>query len=247
MKVIVLAGGIGKRYNIGQDETDNIPKCLVCIESKHTILDSNLKTLLKFKEVEEVLIVTGFKHNLIEDHLRLFYTGNNIIKTIYNPKYQDSIIYSVKKGFKKINNTSSVLLLNGDTYFKSDIFKKAADISVKERDTITLFGHLTNEYYNDDMLTNVIGRKMLNVGKDLREANGVSSGAILMCYRGLQKYLNTINLEPINRLKKTHHGILQFISDSGFDIDFVDLGGRKWFEVDEQADLDRVRKYFAIN
>jgi choline kinase len=67
-----------------------------------------------------------------------------------------------------------------------------------------------------------------------------------MCNLGLQKYLDTINLEFIDQLK-THHDILRFISDSEFDIDFVDLGSRIWLEIDKQADLDHARKYFAIN
>ena len=87
---------------------------------------------------------------------------------------------------------------------------------------------------------------MLNVGKNLNKANGVSSVAILMCNRGLQKYLDTINSEPIDQWK-THHGILQCISDSGCDIDFVDLGSRNWLEIDEKTDLDRAIKYFSIN
>ena len=150
------------------------------------------------------------------------------------------------KGFESIKKTSSVLLLNGDTYFEKNIFVQASKIANQELDTVTLFGHITNEFYDDDMLINVNERKMLNVGKDLKKANGVSSGAILMCNRGLQKYLDTINLEFIDQLK-THHDILRFISDSEFDIDFVDLGSRIWLEIDKQADLDHARKYFAIN
>ena len=96
------------------------------------------------------------------------------------------------------------------------------------------------------MLINVVERKIVDVGKDLKKANGVSSGAIFMSNGGLKKYLDTINSEPIDQWK-THHGILQCIRDSGCDIDFVDLGSRNWLEIDEQADLDRARRYFAIN
>jgi len=169
-----------------------------------------------------------------------------MIKTINNPNFNKSVTHSVIKGFKNIANTKSVLLLNGDTYFERDVFNKACEISQQGHDTITLFGHITNEYHEDDMLIHVVERKMLDVGKNLHKANGVSSGAILMSNRGLKEYLNTINSKPIDQLK-THHGILQLIRNSGFDIDFVDLGSRKWLEVDEQADLDRARRYFAIN
>ena len=67
-----------------------------------------------------------------------------------------------------------------------------------------------------------------------------------MCNLGLQKYLDTINLEFIDQLK-TLHDILRFISDSEFDIDFVDLGSRSWLEIDEQTYLEHARKYFTFN
>ena len=211
----------------------NIPKCLVKLNNFKTLLELNLEKILSLNEVKHIYLVTGYKHKLIDQFLSTTFPDQKNITTVYNPNFDNSVVYSVKKGFENINNSDSVLLLNGDTYFEKD-------------DTITLFGHITNEYHNDDMLINAIEGKMLNVGKDLKKANGVSSGAILMSNRGLKEYLNTINSKPIDQLK-THHGILQLIRNSGFDIDFVDLGSRKWLEVDEQADLDRARRYFAIN
>ena len=147
MKVIILAGGIGKRYNLGEAKPENIPKCLAFIKTKHTILDLNLKILLKYKEIEEILIVTGFKYKLVQNHLKLFYEEYNNISTIFNPRYQDSVIYSVKKGFEKINKSKSVLLLNGDTYFHKDIFLNVLDISNTSDDSITIFGYSTKNFY----------------------------------------------------------------------------------------------------
>jgi len=94
------------------------------------------------------------------------------------------------------------------------------------------------------MLINISDRKICNVGKNLKNANGISSGAIFMCNRGLKKYLDTINIESVDRFK-THHAILQFIQNSGYDIDFEELGSRNWFEVDDKEDLYRAKNYFA--
>jgi len=184
------------------------------------------------------------KYELVNKLLYLTYPNVPIIKTVYNPDFKKGIIYSVRKGFSNIIKDETVLLLNGDTYFDIDIFSQVFEISQKNNDTITLFGHLTTEFYDDDILLNVISGKLNNVGKNITKANGVSSGAILICNRGLRKYLDSINSKSVVNLK-THHGILKFISDSGFDIDFVDLGSRKWLEVDGQADLDRAKRYSA--
>jgi choline kinase len=245
MVVIILAAGKGKRLNTGSNKK-NIPKCLVELNNSRTILELNIEKILSFSEIKHIYLVTGYKHKLVEDFLGATFPYQKNIKTVYNPNFNKSVVYSVKKGFKNINKSDPMLLLNGDTYFDKDIFRQSIELSKKNHNTITLFGYITNEFYDDDMLINVVDGKMLNVGKDLKKTNGVSSGAILMCNRGLQKYLDTINLESIDQLK-THHSILQFISDSGFDIDFADLGKRTWLEVDEQADLDRASKYFGIN
>ena len=245
MKVIILAAGRGKRLNT-DSKKKSIPKCLVELNNSKTILELNLLKILSHSAINKIHIVTGYKHELVENYLSITYPHEPIIKMVKNLNFHKSVVYSVKTGFEDINNNDSVLLLNGDTYFESDIFNKSVDIYHKGYDSITLFGYLTKEYYDDDMLINVINGKMLNVGKDLKKANGVCSGAILMCKSGLQKYLDTINLESIDKLK-THHGILQFIMDTGYDIDFVDLGGRKWLEVDNQTDLNHGKKYFSIN
>ena len=245
MKIIILAAGMGKRMN-NVSKITQIPKCLVTLSDHRTIIGLNLENIQSFEGIESINIITGFKHNLVKEHLGNLFPNKRNIKIIYNSNFQKSIIHSVLKGFESIKNTSSVLLLNGDTYFEKDVFVQASKIANQELDTVTLFGHITNEFYDDDMLINVNERKMLNVGKDLKKANGVSSGAILMCNRGLQKYLDTINLEFIDQLK-TLHDILRFISDSEFDIDFVDLGSRSWLEIDEQTYLEHARKYFTFN
>ena len=245
MEIIILAAGMGTRMN-NVSKITQIPKCLVTLNNHRTIIELNLENIQSIGGTENINIVTGFKHNLVKEHLGNLFPNERNIKIIYNSNFQKSIIHSVLKGFESIKNTSSVLLLNGDTYFDKEIFMQASEIANQELDTITLFGHITNEYYDDDMLINVVERKIVDVGKDLKKANGVSSGAIFMSNGGLKKYLDTINSEPIDQWK-THHGILQCIRDSGCDIDFVDLGSRNWLEIDEQADLDRARRYFAIN
>jgi len=240
--IIILAAGIGRRFSIDSNKNE-IPKCLIELDNSKTILEMNLEKILSFNDIKHIYIVTGYKYELVKELLYLKYPSMPIIKTVYNPDYEKSIMYSIKKGFENIIN-ESVLLLNGDTYFEKDIITEAYKISQKDNDAITLFGYLTNEFYNDDMLLNVIGGKMYNVGKDIINANGVSSGAIHMCNRGLQKYINTINLKSINKME-IHHKILKFISESGYDIDFVNLGSRKWLEVDEITDLDQAKRYNA--
>ena len=240
IKVILLAAGIGKRLINGNKDVQ-IPKCLVELETSKTILKINLEDLLSFREINDISIITGFKHKVIDDYLQAnFPDYQNNIKTIYNPEYKKSVVFSVIKGFENIGKEKSALLLNGDTYFFKDVFDKVCDIADSNPDTISLFGHISESYYNDDILVEVVDKKVINIGKNLKTSNAVSSGAILLCNRGFDKYLDTIRNEPIQNLK-THHGIIQRIQRSGYYIEFIDLGVRSWLEVDTKEDLIRAR------
>ena len=83
MKVIILAAGIGKRFNPTQNIRNNIPKSLIEIEDGQTILDINIESIFTYNKVSDVLIVTGFKSELIDKHVKLKYPNETKIKTIF--------------------------------------------------------------------------------------------------------------------------------------------------------------------
>ena len=240
VKVIILAAGAGKRFDQKNSTLNSIPKCLVKIEGNKTILDINIENILTYPMVSEILIVTGFKGELINHHIRLAYRNEAKIKTIFNARFRESVVFSAKLAFDTIANEKSVLLINGDTVFSIGTFEKVWEVLGKNTDSITLFGDSKGEFYADDMKVYVKNNKMENVGKTIRNANAVSSGAILLCNGGLEKYLDTLHTKPVEKLKM-HHGILQLIRDSGYEIDFFNLGGRKWDEIDTQTDLNRAQ------
>ena len=243
MKIIILAAGCGTRF-INSNKSIQIPKCLIKLKNHKTILELNLENIQTCDSIESINIVTGYKYNLVEKHLGDLFPNEWNINLLYNSDYQKSVIHSVLKGFENIDNTSSILLLNGDTYFEKDIFIQANKISHQCQDTITLFGHITNEFYDDDMLLHVIDRKILNIGKNLKKANGISSGAILLCNDGLKKYVETIKNKSIQKLN-THHGIINEIIKSSYTkIGFVDIGLRQWIDIDNQKDLKNVQENF---
>ena len=77
-QAIILAAGCGTRMNL---TTQKIPKCLLEI-GKTTILDRQIDILLK-NGIEDILIVTGYKSDLIKKHL---FKKN--VKIIYNKNYK---------------------------------------------------------------------------------------------------------------------------------------------------------------
>ena len=70
MKAIILAGGRGKRL---RPITDYVPKPLVPIKNV-PIIEWQLRYLKKFG-ITEVIICTGYKQEMIENHLNMKDTG----------------------------------------------------------------------------------------------------------------------------------------------------------------------------
>ena len=72
MIVIILAAGKGKRLNTGSNKK-NIPKCLVELNNSKTILELNLLKILSYSPINKIHIVTGYKHELVENYLSITY------------------------------------------------------------------------------------------------------------------------------------------------------------------------------
>ena len=117
MKALILAAGIGSRFNY---KTKNKPKALVKVNNRE-ILDHQLSTLKKFK-IKNVGIVVGYK----SDKIINFIKKKTYFKfeIIFNKKYNTTdSAYSYKLAKKFLNN-SSYIHLNCDILFNENIFKK---------------------------------------------------------------------------------------------------------------------------
>jgi len=109
MKIIILAAGFGKRLG------KNIPKALVELINGNTILDYQLKNIQKITELENVVIVTGYKQELIKErYLSITQVINEEYPTTNTAK-------SLLNGIRMINE--DIIFMNGDVIFHPDILK----------------------------------------------------------------------------------------------------------------------------
>lgn len=108
IKVIILAAGIGSRLG------ENLPKALVKVDGKKTILDYQLENLKEIVKIEDINIIVGFKKDLISKKYPK-------ISLIYNEKYNETnTSKSLLIALSKIKN-HDVLWLNGDVVFEANI------------------------------------------------------------------------------------------------------------------------------
>lgn len=118
MKAIILAGGRGKRL---RPITDYVPKPLIPINNI-PILEWQIKYLKKFG-VDEIIICTGYKTEMIENYLKM--KKNSRIKiTFSKEKTPLGTGGAIKLAANKIKE-KSFFVLNGDTITNIDLKKLA--------------------------------------------------------------------------------------------------------------------------
>ncbi|MDD5760571.1 MAG: phosphocholine cytidylyltransferase family protein [Candidatus Pacebacteria bacterium] len=112
-KAIILAAGSSRRL---RPITDNRPKCLVELNGE-TILDYQLRCLEKC-QVKEILIVAGYKKEMIREHLKKS-KHNQLIKVICNDIFDKTDnTYSLSLALQEIDEKKdSVIVLDGDIIF----------------------------------------------------------------------------------------------------------------------------------
>ena len=143
MKAIILAGGRGKRL---RPITDYIPKPLVPIKNI-PIIEWQLKYLKKFG-VDEVIICTGYKQEMVENYLNVKKIGIKIKYSIEKTPLGTG--GAIKKAGKLIKE-KSFFVINGDTITNIDLKKLSKkQNSIASIELQTKFGIL--EISNDKII-----------------------------------------------------------------------------------------------
>ncbi len=118
MKAVILAAGVASRL---RPLTNNTPKCLLKVGDK-SILERTIDNLVK-NNISEIIVVTGFLREMIEDFLTENYP-NLIFTFIYNDKYDSTNnIYSLWMTKSEVLG-DKILLLDSDIVFDSRIIGK---------------------------------------------------------------------------------------------------------------------------
>ncbi|WP_017733576.1 nucleotidyltransferase family protein [Nafulsella turpanensis] len=110
---IILAGGMGTRL---RSVIQNVPKPMAPIGD--TPFLSYLLDELKQQGVQKVVLSTGYKHEIVEQHYGDSYKGMQLVYSV-----EDSPLGTggaIKKALRLVNSPNA-LILNGDTMFRVDL------------------------------------------------------------------------------------------------------------------------------
>lgn len=247
MQAVILAAGRGVRLG---KITDNIPKVLVKVNGIPFIINQ-LDALSQHKEIEEILIIIGYKKELIKREIGNEYKG---IKIVYveNDKWESTNnIYSFWLALDLIK--SSFILLEGDVFFDHKLLNNLFD--ERDKNIVLLSKYkpwMSGTVAEIDKNTKTIKRLISNVDQDEEfdyEDKFKTINIYLFQHEFFEKHLKP----SLDLYVRTNHkdywelvlGILVYLHVPNIYPYIVD--NINWYEVDDENDLDAANYLFADN
>lgn len=133
MRAIILAAGMASRL---RPLTDNTPKCLLKI-GERSLLQRSIDALTS-NGIKEIVIVTGYLHNQIEDFVKQQYSSLDVT-FIHNGVYDSTNnIYSLWLARPKADG-EEILLLDSDLLYDPEIITRI--LNTKAENILTLIRH----------------------------------------------------------------------------------------------------------
>ena len=224
MKAVILAAGRGTRLGL------DLPKAMVGVDSERTIIDYQVENLKPFISVENILVVVGFKKELIMGrHPELSYTFNERFAVTNTGK-------SLLKGLSRMDD--DVLWLNGDVIFDREIIPKmlSAGCSCVLVDDKRC-GPEEVKYRTDG------AGFITEISKQVEGAEGEALGLNLVARADLDSLRR--HLELVGDNDYFEKAIENYIVQEKGRFLAVPAGGLFCHEVDFPEDLERVRAYLS--
>ena len=231
MKAIILSAGQGRRL---MPLTESIPKCCLRLEGK-SMLEWQIETLAA-TGVEEVVVVTGFGHDAVENVVRRMRAIR--VRTLYNPFYSLSDNLGTC-WLARGEMHRPFVLINGDTLFEFAVINRLLGHS--QTWPVTLATDRKAGYDEDDMKIISDKDRLLRVGKrlDMTQVNGESIGMMAFNQAGADAFV-----QKIEQLMRGQDGLVRWylsaideLAQEG-QVGICSIHGLNWCEVDDHADLE---------
>jgi len=222
VKAVILAAGMGKRLEIG------IPKPLIKIHNEKTILDFQLATLSNRIGIENVIVVVGYKKELIMEKFPN-------LTFVYNSNYENTnMAKSLLLALKKIDD--DLLSVNGDVYFEAKIL----DLILKQANS----GSLVNikRCGEEEMKYNIDEDGFIKqISKSLNDHQGEALGMNLIEKKDLNIFRN--ELQSLADHDFIDKALDNLISRNVFRLMPIYVENLFCHEIDYKSDVEIVKDY----
>lgn len=227
MKALLLAAGKGSRIS---RYLQGNPKCTVDVNGqpliKYTI------DMLKKKGVNDIAIVTGYRHEIIEDLL----AGHNI-KFYYNPFFDVTNSIASAWFAKDFFTDDDIIIINADVFCEESVYDEllASSISPLMLMDTTRKEEADYKFYCEDNL-------LVKYGKELEgdDISGEYVGIAKLASDFIPTFVKRLN-EMINTQQNTvwwENVLYSMIPETQISVN--NIAGKFWAEVDYIEDYERI-------
>lgn len=231
---IILAAGRGSRM---RELTNDMPKCMMQVGSKRVI--QNTIDILKYKNIKNIVIVTGYQSGILESYLRSLY---------------DDLIFIENKEWESTNSMASMRLaskyLKNAIVIDSDIYVNNVD-AIKTDIDCSGYSAIIDDRPNEWQLIAEKSNSIIGVEKSGSFHNGLP--IIDISYwlekdaEKIAKRINMctfLNIENFDDKYWDEIPLLDFFY--AFNLKRYDLKVEDAMEFDTPEDLEKVRKIACL-
>jgi len=227
-RAVIIAAGRGIRLNA---HSQDIPKCLISVGSR-SIIETILLTL-RDAGIEEAIIVTGYKHEVIEERLG---DGSRIglsLRYVPNDRWQKRNGLSVYAAHNFFYPDEEFLLTMSDHLFAREILTTLMSFQLGPGETALAVDSKVDSIVDIEDATKVVckGPNITHIDKKLMDYNGVDCG-LFKCTTGLFDALAGAMVDGDCSLTD---GCRQLIASERMKA--VDIGTAFWIDIDTPQSL----------
>ena len=240
IKAIILSAGQGRRL---LPLTKNSPKCLLSISGR-TIIEWQIDALLT-AGIEEIIVVTGFQTNQVEELLQQRYSNYKKIKILFNPFFQvaDNL---ASCWIARSAMDCDFILLNGDTIFDKSLLSKVLE---SKSAPITLSIDYKKIYDEDDMKVQLTNNGLVqHVNKTLPtdQIDAESIGLTYFRSNGPMLFREAVEeaLRYPAELNSWYLSIIDMLARKNL-VNVCEISGHRWCEIDYPPDLIKAQELFS--
>jgi L-glutamine-phosphate cytidylyltransferase len=234
---VILVAGQGNRL---RPFTLTNPKCFATVKNRR-ILENALDSLAE-QGCQRVNLVIGHHADVIISSITTNYSGMQI-SYVVNEHYQTTnSMFSLALGLESVKE--STWILEGDVFFEQPILniKTQAEINWFVDSSCRLFD---GAYIESDSQNKAVVLEIVKDTASLRQNQNKSVGILKVSYFGLEeiKYWLQEGIRQ-DRANDYYDLILADHMPEEF-ISICDVKGYKWYEIDNQEDLENANRLFA--
>ena len=241
MKAIILAAGRGDR--LGTFTRDK-PKAMVHVAGK-PLLDYVLN-FLNQPEIDEVIIIGGYKYDVIKKHIDSLSKAVQKIRLLFNLDFHEGSVRTVMTAFEFIDD--DFILLNADHIFPKKLFGPY----IKQTKGITVACDYDRKLVQDDMKVKKNSAGLLKkIQKTLKEYDCGYIGSTFIPKDKVEDYKRSAQeTYDIYGKNSNVEAIIGHMAANDHQITIADLSGIGWHEIDSPEDRkaaeDKIWRYRTL-